>query len=99
MTRTTLVALVLLGVTGTASAGEYRDLFNGKDLDGWVVDGPAADRDGKPVWGVRDGMIVATGKVFGFLRYDRQTFGDFALHVEYRFTPATGRDRGNSGLG
>ncbi len=99
MPRTLLAACAVLGLTGAAPAGDARDLFNGQNLDGWVVDGPAVDRDGKPVWSVRDGMIVATGKVFGFLRYDRQTFGDFALHVEYRFTPATGRDRGNSGLG
>jgi Protein of unknown function (DUF4038)/Domain of Unknown Function (DUF1080)/Putative collagen-binding domain of a collagenase len=99
MTRTVLTALAVLSLTGAAAAADFRDLFNGKDLDGWVVDGPAADRDGKPVWTVRDGAIVASGKVFGFLRCDRQTFGDFTLRVEYRFTPGTGRDRGNSGLG
>ncbi|HTK76549.1 MAG TPA: DUF4038 domain-containing protein, partial [Gemmataceae bacterium] len=99
MMRVAFTAFVLLGTACAARAADYRELFNGKDLDGWVVDGPTTDRDGKSVWGVRDGMIVASGKVFGFLRYDRQTFGDFALRVEYRFTRATGRDRGNSGLG
>jgi hypothetical protein len=94
--RTALLFALAVG----APANEFRDLFDGKDLDGWVVDGPKADKDGKPIWGVRDGAIVASGKVYGFLRYDRQKFGDFTLRVEYRFTePSAGRDRGNSGLG
>src|SRR5438045_9071721 len=101
MTTTRFVlALALLVPTVTARADEWRDLFDGKSLDGWVSDGPAADKAGKPVWTVRDGMIVGSGTIFGFLRYDRQKFGDFALRVEYRFAPATtAKDRGNSGLG
>jgi len=83
-----------------AAAGDYRDLFNGKDLDGWVVEGPAADKQGNPNWSVQDGMIVCRGKGFGFLRYDREQFGDFTLRVEYRFAPPSKTNpRGNSGLG
>jgi hypothetical protein len=99
---TNRLALVLLALVTTAAAraDEFRDLFDGKSLDGWVVDGPKVDKAGKPVWAVRDGMIVGSGTIFGFLRYDRQKFGDFALRVEYRFAPATtAKDRGNSGLG
>jgi hypothetical protein len=93
-------ALAIVLVTSTARADEFRDLFDGKSLGGWVVDGPAKDKEGKPIWSLRDGMIVASGKAFGFLRYDRQKFGDFALRVEYRFTPAkTKKESGNSGLG
>src|SRR5437764_14523142 len=78
MTRTAAVrwvavAAAVLGGAGAGDArsvgtpaGEDRDLFNGQDLDGWVIDGPAADRAGKPVWSVRDGLIVATGQAFGF---------------------------------
>ena len=81
-------------------AGEYRDLFNGKNLDGWIVEGPTKDKEGKPMWSVADGTIVCLGKGFGFLRYDKQQFGDFALRVEYRFAPPSKTNpRGNSGLG
>ena len=38
----------------------------------------------KPVWSVKDGNIFCDGKGFGFLRYAKQEFADFALHVEYR---------------
>jgi len=82
---------------------EYRDLFTGKDLDGWVVDGPAKDKQGLDIWTVRDGMIHCLGKAFGFLRYDRQQFGDFAFRVEYRFAMpppnAKPNQKGNSGIG
>lgn len=82
------------------STAGYRDLFNGKDLDGWVVEGPKADKEGNPLWTVEDGIIVCLGKGFGFLRHERQPFRDFALRVEYRFAPQSKTNpRGNSGLG
>jgi hypothetical protein len=81
----------------------YRDLFTGKDLDGWVVDGPAKDKQGVPVWSVREGLLHCTGKPENFLRYDRQQFGDFVVRVEYRFAPAPpnakASQKGNSGIG
>lgn len=94
--RVTLLLLTL--AVGPARADEFRDLFNGRDLDGWVVDGPREFKDAsgqmQPIWTVKDGMIACQGKGFGFLRYDRQQFGDFRWHVEYRLAP-----KGNSGLG
>jgi len=82
-----------------ASAGLSDELllFNGKDLDGWVAEGVSEYvKDGRtvPVWSVEDGHLVCTGKGFGFLRYDRRTFADFVLHVEFRMAPGC-----NSGLG
>ncbi len=74
------------------------ELFNGKDLTGWVAEGNKEykDADGqvKPVWSVQDGLLVCQGKGFGFLRYGQQEFGDFVFHVEYRMAP-----RCNSGIG
>ena len=89
---------LLVLAAGPAFAGEGRALFNGKDLTGWVVEGPAQykDHDGqvKPMWRVENGLLVCAGRTFGFLRYDRQQFSDFALHVEYQMSP-----KGNSGIG
>lgn len=83
-----------------ASADDFRNLFDGKSLNGWVVEGPAKGKSGQMMWSVDDGRIVCLGEGFGFLRYDRQQFGDFTLRVEYRFAPAReGNARGNSGLG
>jgi hypothetical protein len=95
-------AVILGAVTlvSTAHAKEFRPLFNGKDLDGWVVEGPRADKSGKIVWTVEDELLVCQGTVFGFLRYERQQFDDFVIRVEYRFAPATKPNQyGNSGIG
>jgi hypothetical protein len=83
-------------------AQEFRDLFNGKDLDGWVVEGARENKDKKPVWTVKDGLIVCDTLrgAYGFLRHEKQQFSDFILRVEYRMTPPSKEEgRGNSGLG
>jgi hypothetical protein len=96
-----LAALALLLTRASAaSADDFRDLFDGRSLAGWVVEGPAQDRAGRMMWSVEDGRIVCLGAGFGFLRYDRREFSDFTLRVEYRFAPpAAGHPAANSGLG
>jgi hypothetical protein len=90
----------LLTLSPVTSADDVRDLFDGKSLDGWVVDGPEKGKTGQAMWSVEDGRIVCLGEGFGFLRYDRRQFSDFTLRVEYRFTPRQGvNPQGNSGLG
>jgi hypothetical protein len=97
--RVAPLALLLI-LAPAASADDFRDLFDGKSLDGWVVEGPAQDKTGRMMWSVEDGRIACLGEGFGFLRYDRQEFRDFTLRVEYRFTPkSAGKQPGNSGLG
>lgn len=75
----------------------WRELFNGEDFSGWVIEGTKEfnkDGDKQPVWSVRDGLIhCEANKGFGFLRYD-QEFCDFVLRVEYRVSK-----RCNSGIG
>jgi hypothetical protein len=100
-----LPALALL-LPLLAAEPPARELFNGKDLDGWVVEGPREFKDGEktaPVWVAKDGLLscMVTGRSFGFLRFKEQEFADFHLTLEYRFTaPATPKGkRGNSGVG
>ena len=90
-------ALLAAFLAAAAWADDARALFNGKDLDGWVVEQrPYKDKSGRttPNWSVRDGLLTCEGKTFGFLRYDRQQFTDFALHVECRLLP-----KSNTGIG
>jgi hypothetical protein len=96
---TLLIAWGVLATAGVSRAEEFRDLFNGKDLDGWVVEGPKEDKQGHANWSVQEGRIVCRGAGFGFLRYERRQFADFVLRVEYRFAPPVKNRRGNSGLG
>jgi hypothetical protein len=92
------VAVVASLVLALPSPGQEHELFNGKDLDGWVVEGAkeSKDKEGKvrPIWSVADGLVVCNGNSFGFLRYDKKVFRDFAFHVEYRMAPKC-----NSGIG
>ncbi len=93
-----LLACMLPSGTVLRSAEGEKELFNGKDLEGWVVEGPseykASDGTMRPLWQVRDGHIVCAGKGFGFLRYDKRPFANFHLRLEYRLAA-----RGNSGIG
>ena len=66
----------------------FRDLFNGKDLTGWV------DVNTNPeTWSVKDGLLVCTGLPIGVMRSDRQ-YVNFILHIEWRHMEAGG----NSGV-
>src|SRR5260370_12513096 len=92
-----MAAIVVPFLAASAPADETRELFNGKDLDGWVVEEkPYKDEGGQntPNWSVRDGLLTCEGKTFGFLRYEKQEFADFALHVECRLSP-----KSNTGIG
>lgn len=89
----TLVAVlgILVMSAGQLAATEvprFRDLFNGKDLTGWVNVNTAED-----TWSVRDGMIVCKGLPIGVMRSDRQ-YENFVLHIEWRHMEAGG----NSGV-
>jgi hypothetical protein len=70
----------------TVALREWRSLFNGRDLSGWVVE------DRPELWTVEDGAIVCQGRGGGMLRSQEQ-FGDFALALEYNVNP-----RVNSGV-
>jgi hypothetical protein len=92
--------VMLLALASVAWAREFRDLFDGKSLDGWVVEGPPKDNTGRTIWSVNDGKISCLGEGFGFLRYDRREFSDFTLRVEYPFIPTPAcKPPANSGLG
>ena len=82
-----------------AAEDGFTDIFNGKDLADWVVEGQAKYKEKggaeKPTWTVEEGMLVcANGAGFGFIRYDKQKYGDFAMHLEYRMSKSC-----NSGVG
>jgi hypothetical protein len=80
----TLAAIPALGADPP-----FRPLFNGRNLDEWIVDTPS-------VWSVREGVII--GKSPG-LRYNeflrtKQHYSDFVLRVTFRLIDG----EGNSGV-
>lgn len=86
----TCVMCFLLTHVPTASAQDLaaRDLFNGKDLAGWI------DVNTSPeTWSVKDGLLVCTGLPIGVMRSDRQ-YENFILEIEWRHM----QPGGNSGV-
>ncbi len=79
-------------LAGAANASEpFQLLFNGKNLDEWIIDTPG-------LWSARDGVI--TGKSSGlkyndFLRTKKQ-YKNFILKVTFRVTDPSGK--ANSGV-
>lgn len=88
MKRIALAALVLACGIRAAGIPEFRDLFNGKDLAGWVNVNTEKD-----TWSVEDGMLVCSGHPIGVMRTNRQ-YENFVLHVEWMHT----EPGGNSGM-
>ncbi len=69
--------LSLSGRVGAQDVPQWKDLFNGKDLTGWVNVNTKPD-----TWSVKDGMIVCTGKPTGVMRTEKQ-YENFVLHIEW----------------
>lgn len=69
--------------------GEWRPLFNGKDLSDWIL-------DTKELWSVRDGMIVGrhSGLAYNDFLRTKEDFSDFELKLSFRLTAG----EGNSGV-
>jgi hypothetical protein len=89
MRRIPLCLLAFLTFSHADEEGEnWADLFNGKDLTGWVNVNCAPE-----TWSVKDGMIHCTGKPTGALRTSRQ-YENFILELEWRHL----KPRGNAGV-
>lgn len=86
---TSAVALAAPPDTESKSAVPgFVDLFNGRDLAGWV------DVNTSPAtWGVKDGLLVCHGLPIGVMRSEKQ-YENFVLHIEWRHMEAGG----NSGV-
>ena len=67
---------------------EFKSLFNGKDLSGWVNVNTKPD-----TWSVKDGLIICKGQPHGIMRSDRQ-YENFILEIEWRHM----KKAGNSGV-
>ena len=89
-----LFALTIYSAMAMGIKPEKRiELFNGKDLSGWVStlqDNIAASK----VWSVQDGTLRCSGEPLGYLRTEK-TWTDYHLTIEWRWMT---NKAGNSGL-
>src|SRR4051812_17390803 len=72
---------------GDKKDGEWVQLFNGKNLDGWK-----SHPKSPGTWEVKDGAIVGSGKQASHLFSDRGDYENFHFRVEAKIS-----DKGNSG--
>src|SRR5688572_3603336 len=82
-----LLATIPLAAAGQ-SAPQFRDLFNGKDLTGWVNVNTSPD-----TWKFRDGLLICSGRPLGVLCSEKQ-YENFVLHIEWMHM----EPGGNSGV-
>jgi len=80
--------LLALAACAAPAPPEWRPLFNGTDLAGWVPVNVAPS-----TFTAREGMIVCTGQPTGVMRTDRM-YENFVLQLEYRHL----QPGGNAGL-
>ena len=83
-----VVVLSLSLSVAAQSVPRFQDLFNGKDLSGWVNVNTAPD-----TWKARDGILVCSGRPIGVMRSEKQ-YENFVLHIEWMHMEAGG----NSGV-
>jgi hypothetical protein len=86
--RLLAAALLLATAAAEEEAPQFQDLFNGRDLSGWV------DVNTSPAtWSVKDGLLICTGLPIGVMRSEKQ-YENFILHIEWRHM----KEGGNSGV-
>lgn len=91
--KKTGILILFLAVVLT-SCEQKHELFNGKDLTGWVayVDG-SSNVSPEEVYMVQDGNLLIKGQPFGYLRTDCK-YSNYTLNVEWRWT----EEPSNSGI-
>lgn len=73
-----LMLTVFLSAAVFAGNGDWKSLFNGKDLDGWKIHGTEK-------WYVEDGLLVCESgpdKAYGYLSTEK-FYDDFELELEF----------------
>jgi hypothetical protein len=88
MSRACASLLLLASAAAYAQSG-FDPLFNGRDLQDFVVDTPG-------IWSVRDGVITgsSTGLKWNDFLRTRQQYGNFVLRLQFRLKDGIG----NSGI-
>ena len=83
--RFLFAALTLALAAGSCSREPRTELFNGRDLAGWVcVTDPEGVGDARDAFSVQNGNIRIAGSPFGYMRTE-ETYDDYRLHVEWRW--------------
>ena len=93
------VVLAWLG-SSRAGEGDFKDLFNGKNLEGWKFEVGKADPE--KTFTVKEGIIVVSGNPNGYF-YTDKSYKNYILSFDWRYKRPKGLEDdekflGNSGL-
>ena len=80
--------IALMALTATAAEKGFQPIFNGKNLDGWVLVGGKG-----PGYVVRDGVLVCPAEGGGNLLTEKE-FANFVFRFEFKLTEGV-----NNGVG
>jgi hypothetical protein len=80
------LTIVLLAATARADEGDWKILFDGKNLDAWQSAGGGEPGSG---WVIEHGALVRKDRA-GYI-WSKERFGDFVLDLEFM-------TEGNSGI-
>lgn len=69
------------------------DLFNGRNLDGWLPFLKEGEEAKEPTFTVPDGVLHISGQPFGYIRTEGK-YSDYTLHLEWRWAGPEGVDGG-----
>lgn len=84
------ILIIALAAHPLWALGQEEPLFNGRDLDGWLVDVPRMDTSDVPSpFKVIDGMLISRGTPQGHL-VTSDDYENYRLTIEYRFTGEPG---------
>src|SRR5688572_4396443 len=91
MKRIVFLLVIGLMLSPYGMFAQSKNLFNGKDLNGWHSDVPDMDKDAtlKSPFLVRKGMLVSLGEPGGHLITDDE-YENYRLEVQYRFSGKPG---------
>ncbi|MDR1788760.1 MAG: DUF1080 domain-containing protein [Opitutaceae bacterium] len=67
------------------AAAQAGNLFNGKNLDGWLATLKPNGAESAPTWRVSNGVLACTGSPAGYL-YTVKTYANYKLTLEWRWT-------------
>lgn len=76
-----VICLVILSLSFGASSQKLKKVFNGKNLNGWVVPQPSNDN-----WTVKDKMLLVKSSEDrkGSILWTEKSYNDFIVEVEYK---------------
>ena len=94
MKKMILAALAMAAMLTSCGEDKGTQLFNGKDLTGWVAYAdPSSDVPADQVFTVQNGVIHALGMPYGYLRTTKK-YADYIAYAEFRWADAQGSNSG-----